>query len=160
MKKRPSNPAARISSSGTGSFFNIVSFTRFAYDLAIERGTTGRPLAIRATYHDACQSANVLGVHQDPRTLLREIAGVEIVEMAESSVCCGFGGSFSFEYPEVANRVLERKLANIDAAAVDCVIADNPGCLTHLRGAMDAREKTTQVRHIAEVLWESLSSGS
>jgi len=78
--------------------------------------------------------------------------------MAESSVCCGFGGSFSFEYPEVANRVLERKLSNIDATGVDLVISDNPGCLTHLRGAMDAREKTTRVRHIAEVLWESLSS--
>jgi len=40
------------------------------------------------------------------------------------------------------------------------VIADNPGCLTHLRGAMDAREKAIRVRHIAEVLWESLSNGS
>ena len=76
----------------------------------------------------------------------------------ESAVCCGFGGSFSFEYPEVANRVLERKLSNIEATGVDVVISDNPGCLTHLRGAMDAREKTTRVRHIAEVLWESLSS--
>jgi Fe-S oxidoreductase len=138
----------------------VTAFTPFVASVFRERPVRGRRLGLRATYHDACQSANVLGVHQDPRTLLREIAGVEIVEMAESSVCCGFGGSFSFEYPEVANRVLERKLANIDAAAVDCVIADNPGCLTHLRGAMDAREKTTQVRHIAEVLWESLSSGS
>jgi Fe-S oxidoreductase len=92
--------------------------------------------------------------------LLREVAGIEIIEMAESAVCCGFGGSFSFEYPEVANRVLERKLANIDATGVDCVIADNPGCLTHLRGAMDAREKSTRVRHVAEVLWESLSTSS
>jgi Fe-S oxidoreductase len=85
------------------------------------------------------------------------VAGVEIVEMPESSVCCGFGGSFSFEYPEVANRVLERKLANIAATGVDCVIADNPGCLTHLRGGLDARRKPVRVRHLAEVLWESLS---
>ena len=135
----------------------VTAFTPFVASLFRERALRGRRLGLRATYHDACQSANVLGVHQDPRTLLREIAGVEVVEMAESSVCCGFGGSFSFEYPEVANRVLERKLANIQATGVDVVIADNPGCLTHLRGAMDAREKTTTVRHLAEVLWESLS---
>jgi iron-sulfur cluster protein len=135
----------------------VTAFTPFVASLNRERPLRGRRLGLRATYHDACQSANVLGVHQDPRTLLREIAGVEIVEMAESAVCCGFGGSFSFEYPEVANRVLERKLSNIDATGVDCVIADNPGCLTHLRGAMDAREKTIRVRHLAEVLWESLS---
>jgi Fe-S oxidoreductase len=136
----------------------VTAFTPFVASVFRERPLRGRRLGLRATYHDACQSANVLGVHQDPRTLLREIAGVEIVEMAESAVCCGFGGSFSFEYPEVANRVLERKLSNIDATGVDCVIADNPGCLTHLRGAMDAREKTTRVRHIAEVLWEALST--
>jgi Fe-S oxidoreductase len=135
----------------------ITAFTPFVAGIARERPLRGKLLGLRATYHDACQSANVLGIRQDPRTLLREVAGVEIVEMRESSVCCGFGGSFSFEYPEVANRVLERKLANIDATGVDCVIADNPGCLTHLRGAMDAREKPTRVRHIAEVLWEALS---
>src|SRR6185503_19134697 len=77
----------------------IVSFTRFAYNLAIDRGTTGRHLAIRATLHD------------EPRELLRRVAGVELTEMADSAVCCGFGGTFSFEHPDVANFVLETKLA-------------------------------------------------
>jgi Fe-S oxidoreductase len=135
----------------------VSAFTPFVAEAARERGTRGRPLALRATYHDACQSANVLGIHDEPRALLRDVAGVEVVEMAESSVCCGFGGSFSFEYPEVANRVLKRKLANIDATETECVISDNPGCLTHLRGAIDARRKPLRVRHLAEVLWESLS---
>ncbi|MGH2500678.1 MAG: (Fe-S)-binding protein, partial [Candidatus Limnocylindria bacterium] len=116
-------------------------------------------LALRATYHDACQSANVLGLRDEARRLLRDVAGVELVEMAESDVCCGFGGSFSFDYPEVARRVLERKLANIEATGVDVVISDNPGCLTHLRGAMDARRRPVAVRHLAEVLWEALGAG-
>jgi Fe-S oxidoreductase len=136
----------------------VTAFTPFVAGLARERGLKGRALGIRATYHDACQSANVLGIKDEPRMLLREVAGVDVVEMAESSVCCGFGGSFSFEWPEVANRVLERKLANIQATEVDRVIADNPGCLTHLRGAFDTRRKPTRVQHLAEVLWESLST--
>jgi L-lactate dehydrogenase complex protein LldF len=135
----------------------VSAFTPFVAEAARDRDVKGRPLGLRATYHDACQSANVLGIHDEPRALLRDVAGVEVTEMAESSVCCGFGGSFSFEYPEVANRVLERKLANIEATETDCVISDNPGCLTHLRGAVDARRKPLRVRHLAEVLWESLS---
>ncbi len=136
----------------------IVSFTRFARDLAVERGATGRPLAIRATYHDACQSANVLGLHDEPRELLRRIAGIHVTEMADSAVCCGFGGTFSFEHPDVANFVLETKLASIAATGADVVITDNPGCLTHLRGGLDTRGQRVKVRHLAEVLWESLSS--
>jgi iron-sulfur cluster protein len=135
----------------------IVSFTRFAYDLAAECGATGRPLELRATYHDACQSANVLGLHDEPRDLLRRVAGVQLIEMADSAVCCGFGGTFSFEHPDVANYVLEKKLANIAATGAEVVITDNPGCLTHLRGGLDARGQHLKVRHLAEVLWESLA---
>ena len=78
--------------------------------------------------------------------------------MAASSACCGFGGTFSFEYPEVASFVLEKKLANIAATGADIVITDNPGCLTHLRGGLDVRRRPTKVRHLAEVLWESLNT--
>jgi len=138
----------------------IIAFTTWAAAEARLRGLRGNPLGIRATYHDACQSANVLGLHEEPRRLLRDIAGVEIVEMPESSVCCGFGGSFSFDYPEVASRVLDRKLANIASTGVDLVITDNPGCLTHLRGAYDSRRDGIRVRHLAEVLWDSLQTGT
>lgn len=136
----------------------IRPFTRIAYELARDRDVRGRALDLRATYHDACQSANVLGIHDEPRDLLRRIAGVQLVEMADSAVCCGFGGTFSFEWPEVATPVLEKKLANIAATGADVVITDNPGCLTHLRGGLDARRGTVKVRHLAEVLWESLST--
>ena len=136
----------------------IRPFTTIAHELAQGRDLKGRAQGIRATYHDACQSANVLGIHDEPRDLLRRIAGVELVEMADSSACCGFGGTFSFEYPEVASFVLEKKLANIAATGADVIITDNPGCLTHLRGGLDARGQRLKVRHIAEVLWESLSA--
>ncbi len=139
----------------------IQPFTKVAYELASARpGVRGRQLGLRATYHDACQSANVLGIHDEPRELLRRIAGVELLEMADSSVCCGFGGSFSFEYPDVATFVLDKKLANIAGTGADVVITDNPGCLTHLKGGLDARGKTTTVRHLAEILWESLAPES
>ncbi|OLC58380.1 MAG: [Fe-S]-binding protein [Chloroflexi bacterium 13_1_40CM_4_68_4] len=135
---------------------HIKPFTRLADELQRASGARGRRLGLRVTYHDACQSQNVLGIHDEPRRLLREVAGVEVSEMAESAVCCGFGGTFSFDYPEVATRILDRKLANAQATAADLIVADNPGCLTHIRGGLDARGKRTRVAHLAEVLWESL----
>ena len=54
----------------------VTAFTPFVASVFRERPLRGRRLGLRATYHDACQSAHVLGVHQDPRTLLREVAGV------------------------------------------------------------------------------------
>ncbi len=63
---------------------------------------------------------------------------------------------WAFEHPDVAARVLERKLANVHATGVDLVITDNPGCLTHLAGAMHSRKKPIRVRHLAVVLWDSL----
>jgi Fe-S oxidoreductase len=53
--------------------------------------------------------------------------------------------------------VLERKLANVEATGADLLITDNPGCLTHLKGGLDARERPIRVHHLAEVLWESLA---
>jgi len=134
----------------------IKPFTTLVHELARENDLTGRRLDLRATYPDSCQSANVLGINYQPRDLLRNIAGVDVIEMADSAVCCGFGGTFSFEYPDVANYVLEKKLTNINATGAEVVITDNPGCLTHLRGGLDARGQRIKVRHLAEVLWEAL----
>ncbi len=136
----------------------IRPFTLLVDELQRATGIRGRRLDVAATYHDACQSANVLGVHDEPRRLLREVAGVRLLEMAESSVCCGFGGSFSFDYPEVASRILDRKLGNAAATGAELIVMDNPGCLTHVRGGLHARGERTRVAHLAEVLWESLRS--
>jgi len=108
------------------------------------------------TYHDACQSYNCLGLSAEPRRLVREVAGGEIVEMEEASVCCGFGGTTSFEHPEVARRIAERKLAHIAATGAPLVLADNPGCIMHLRGALHARGSPIRVQHLAEYLAEAL----
>jgi iron-sulfur cluster protein len=104
------------------------------------------------TYHNFCQSANVLGLHDAPRRLITEVMGLEFVEMEESSVCCGFGGSTSVTRPEVSERILERKLDNILKTGARTVVTDNPGCIMHMRGGLDAKKLPVQVLHIAELM--------
>ena len=86
------------------------------------------------------------------RRLLREVLGLEVREMVEPSFCCGFGGSFSMEHPDVAERIMGRKLRDIEATGAAVVVADNPGCLLHLRGGADARRLPVRVLHLAEVV--------
>ena len=136
----------------------LLDFTTFLDQVA--RPPQGFPLlrasSAEVTYHDYCQSHNCLGLKEQGRRLLRELAGIEVAEMYDSSVCCGFGGSFSVDHPEVSERVLRRKLRNVQETGAETVVTDNPGCILHLRGGLDAQRSQTRVLHLAELLAESL----
>ena len=104
------------------------------------------------TYHDPCQSANVLGLGAEARRILQDVCGIEVREMAESSVCCGFGGTFSLEHAAVAKQILARKMANIAATGAPEVVMDNPGCLMHIRGGLCAAGRPERASHLAEIM--------
>ncbi len=108
------------------------------------------------TYHDSCQGSNALGLHAEPRRLLHDVLGIEIRELEEHTLCCGFGGSFSFDYPEVAERLMNRKLDNATKTGAPVVVTDNQGCIMHLRGGCDAGKRKLLVKHIAELVAERL----
>ena len=104
------------------------------------------------TYHDPCQSANVLGLGAEARRILQDVCGIEVREMAESSVCCGFGGTFSLEHAAVAKQILARKMANIAATGAPEVVMDNPGCLMHIRGGLCAAGRPERASHLAKIM--------
>ena len=108
------------------------------------------------TYHDSCQGLNALGLRAEPRRLLTEVMGYELRELSESTICCGFGGSFSFEYPRIASRLLTGKLNDAEAAGARVIVTDNQGCIMHLRGGADAGRRPIRVVHIAELMAERL----
>jgi iron-sulfur cluster protein len=109
------------------------------------------------TVHRFCQSGNILGMTNEMDSLLNA-AGVSVVDQEEPGVCCGFGGSTSITSPQLSQGVAERKLASLEAAGVNTVVTDNPGCVLHLRGVVDAAGVDLDVRHPAEILAERLRS--
>jgi L-lactate dehydrogenase complex protein LldF len=138
----------------------VIDFTSFvAKHAQLPDGALAGGRALTLTVHDSCQSHNCLGLKAEPRRILRNVCGHTIVEMYEASACCGFGGSFSFEYPRVAERIARRKLKHIDETGAPVVVTDNPGCIMHLRGIADATERTLRVRHLAEVMDEAIQNG-
>ncbi len=109
------------------------------------------------TYHPFCQTLNVLHADGSARRLLEEVCGLQLRVLPEATVCCGFGGTTSFEAPEVARGIVDRKLANLDSTKATVLVTDNPGCLMHLRGAAHASgRRNVKVRHLAEILAQQL----
>jgi len=109
-------------------------------------------------YHDSCQGLNALGLRAEPRRVLGDVLGLEVRDLTEGSLCCGFGGSFSFDYPEVAERLMDRKLDDAEATGAATLVTDNQGCIMHLRGGCDASGRPLRVRHLAEVVSERLAA--
>ncbi len=106
----------------------------------------------RATYHDACHLLRELGIRDEPRALLRSVAGLELVEMANPDHCCGFGGAFAVKFPEVSGAILAPKLDRIIASGADAVIANDTGCLLQIAGGLRRRGSAIRALHLAEIL--------
>ena len=106
----------------------------------------------RVTYHDSCSGLRELGVNSQPRHLLTTIKGLELVELPECEVCCGFGGTFSIKYPDISNAMVERKVANAATVEPDLLLAGDLGCLLNMAGKLTRQGSSIAVRHVAEVL--------
>jgi L-lactate dehydrogenase complex protein LldE len=106
----------------------------------------------KLTYHPSCHLLRGLGVDRQPRLLLSCVKDAEIIELPERSDCCGFGGVFSVEHPELSAEFLKRKIANLDKTASPTRVVCDTGCLMHIQGGLQRQRKHQQVVHIAQVL--------
>jgi L-lactate dehydrogenase complex protein LldE len=104
------------------------------------------------TYHDSCSGLRELGVRDQPRALLRSVAGLQLKELNGADVCCGFGGTFAVKYGEISNAIVTEKAAAVEAAEADLLLAGDLGCLMNMAGKLKRQGSSTKVRHVAEVL--------
>lgn len=118
------------------------------------RGVTSVPGGFEGTitYHDSCSGLRELGIKDQPRQLLESMPGTEIVEMTDSEVCCGFGGTFCVKNPDISNVMVSKKMANIDATSAGTLLAGDLGCLLNMAGKLSRDGREIDVRHVAEVL--------
>ena len=128
--------------------FELVSF------LTDVRGVTSVDAAFSGpvTYHDSCSSLREMRVHDQPRKLLNSIDDVEIRELTFNEACCGFGGTFCVKYPDISNKMVGDKCADIMATGADTLLAGDMGCLLNIAGKLKREGSPVEVRHIAEVL--------
>ena len=106
----------------------------------------------RATFHDGCHGLRELGTKEAPRTLLRAVRGLELVEMGEAESCCGFGGTFAVKYPQISTAMAEVKCASICETKADYVISNDSSCLMQISGWLNRNVGSVKCLHLAEIL--------
>jgi len=106
----------------------------------------------RVTYHDGCSGLRELGIRAQPRALLASVAGLDLTELPDSDVCCGFGGTFCVKYPDISNAMVGAKTACVAETGAETLLAGDLGCLLNMAGKLKRDGTDVRVRHVAEVL--------
>ena len=135
----------------------VMDFSSFVHDkLGLTKKDFTR-LDWKVAYHASCHLCRALGVKDAPRALIA--AAAHYTPTPEEESCCGFGGSWSFKFPEISKELMHKKLENACSGDATHLALDCPGCTIQLRGGADREKRKIQVVHVAEVLAASLEAG-
>ncbi|KAF4529477.1 hypothetical protein B566_EDAN018131 [Ephemera danica] len=134
----------------------VIDFSSFVHTVLQLKEKDFTNSGEKVCYHAACHLCRGLHVTEPPRALIA--AAGEYVRAEEEDVCCGFGGSYSVKFPEIAGQMLAKKLENLEATGASTLVADCPGCVLQLRGGEEKRGKKLKVEHIAELLARQVRS--
>lgn len=112
------------------------------------------------TYHEACHLCHGQKITRQPREVLKAIPGLDLVELPESTWCCGSAGIYNITQPEMSQKLLRRKMANIVTTAAQVVASANPGCSVQLLAGLRASNLKIRVAHPISLLAEAYRKGS
>ncbi|MHC1711071.1 MAG: (Fe-S)-binding protein [Solidesulfovibrio sp.] len=112
----------------------------------------GARFPLRAVLHASCQTTRVLGVGGQTEALLSHVSGLQLVALSRPERCCGFGGAFSVDYPEISQAILEEKVDDVIQSGAEAVITAEPSCLLNIGSALAKRAVSIRPLHLAEVL--------
>ena len=130
-----------------------VDITEFLASLPVD--PPRRPLRRKVTYQDPCHLAHAQRITSQPREVLNSIPGLELVEMEQSTMCCGSAGIYSIIQPELSGQILDRKLDHIIATGAEQVATANPGCMSQIDQGLRSRGAGQRVCHVVDLLDEA-----
>ena len=106
----------------------------------------------RVTYHPTCHSLRLLRLGDRPLRLLRQVAGLDLVELPDAEVCCGFGGTFAVKNADVSTAMLADKMRSVLTTRAEVCTAGDSSCLMHIGGGLSRLNAGTRTVHLAEIL--------
>ena len=106
----------------------------------------------RAVFHCGCHQRRELGVLEEPRELLRSVAGLELLDWENEELCCGFGGTFAVKMPDVSTAMADEKIQALLKSGADTLVSGDSSCLMHLSGRLKREGHGTRVLHLAQIL--------
>jgi glycolate dehydrogenase iron-sulfur subunit len=153
--------AVIVNAAGCGSWMKesrkvpVKDITEFLIELGpiAER----HPIKVKAAYHDACHLAHAQRIRRQPRELLAQIPGIELLEIPDGDMCCGSAGIYNLIEPESARQIGRRKVDNVLAADPELLVSANPGCTLQIAMLLRERGKSLPTAHVVEVVDASIS---
>ncbi|MCZ4243888.1 (Fe-S)-binding protein [Pedobacter punctiformis] len=130
---------------------NIFELSDFLVNIA-KKDYFGAELEGKAVYHDSCSALRECKIKDEPRLLLSKVHGLEMIEMEDTDMCCGFGGTFAVKFNAISSAMAEQKVNHALAQKADYIISTDLSCLLHLQGYIDQNNLPIKTMHIADVL--------
>ncbi len=106
----------------------------------------------RVTYHPTCHSLRMMRVGDAPYRLLKQVRGIDLVDLPDAETCCGFGGTFAVKNPDVSAAMCTDKVAAVRQARAEVLCAGDDSCLMHIGGALSRMRTGVRVMHLAQIL--------
>ena len=130
---------------------NIHELSDFLVNV-LKKDYFGAELEGRAVYHDSCSGLRECRIKDEPRQLLANVAGLDLVEMQHTDTCCGFGGTFAVKFDAISSAMAEQKVHHALAMDADFIISTDSSCLLHLQGYIDKHNLPVKTMHLVDVL--------
>lgn len=130
---------------------NIYELSDFLVNV-LRKDYFGAELEGRAVYHDSCSGLRNCNIKEEPRKLLANVEGLELVEMRDTDMCCGFGGSFAVKFESISTAMTEQKVNNALEMEADYIISTDSSCLLQIQAYIDRKQIPLKTLHIADVL--------
>jgi len=134
---------------------NIYEITDFLVNV-LKVEDFGSVFEHKITYHDSCAALREYGLTDEPRRLLKNVKGLELVEMKDTDVCCGFGGTFSVKFEPISTAMAQQKVQNALETGAEYIVSTDSSCLMHQYGYIKKHKLPLKVAHIVDVLASGL----
>jgi L-lactate dehydrogenase complex protein LldE len=130
----------------------VYELTEFLVDVLGVAAVPGARLAGKYTYHDSCSALRECAIRPQPRQLLDGVAGLERIEMAETTTCCGFGGTFAVKFEAISVAMAQQKVEHALDTGADYLVSTDVSCLMHLDAYIKREKLPLKCLHVADVL--------
>lgn len=130
---------------------NMFEFTDFIVN-ELKVTDTGATFNHKITYHDSCAALREYGLTDEARILLKNVKGLELIEMEDTDTCCGFGGTFSVKHEAISSAMAEQKVHNALNTEAEYIVSTDSSCLMHQEGYINKHKHDLKVIHIVDVL--------
>lgn len=130
---------------------NIYELSDFLVNV-LRKDYFGAELEGRAVYHDSCSGLRDCHIKEEPRQLLNNVEGLELVEMRDTDMCCGFGGTFAVKFESISSAMTEQKVNNALEMEADYIISTDSSCLLQIQAYIDKKQIPLKTLHLADVL--------